>query len=333
MRAAQGSTPAEIDDRADAVRARPHSTVLLVLGSLFGCGMTQSVSDAAAPDASLADVFTPTDTGSAADGGAHYGAPRRVGTLPSAILPETSGIVASRGQPGVFWVENDSGNPADVFAIDATGLRLATVHIASASNVDWEDISIDRRAGVEELYIIDAGDNLARTSDGAMGRASIQIYRLSEPNASAGDATLTAERFDFTYPARPYDCEATFVDHGTGDVYFVTKESPPAQIFVARAPLDATASTLLTHVGTIDLGIATAADMSTDGARIAVRGYATVRVYPVLAGRDIAASLAGPFLTAMPAAAAEAIAFEAGGYGLYTVAEGDAAPLFYLPAE
>ena len=122
-----------------------------------------------------------------------------VGTLPATGLPEISGIVASRAQPGVFWVENDSGNPADVFAIDATGLRLATVHIASASNVDWEDISIDRRAGVEELYIIDAGDNLARTSDGAMGRASIQIYRLSEPNASAGDATLTAERFVHLY--------------------------------------------------------------------------------------------------------------------------------------
>ncbi len=310
----------------------------LRVGLALTLAVTACDAQASPPDAGSAvdadgDDAARADAGELADAGPHYGPPVQVGTLPASGLPETSGIVASRAQPGVFWVENDSGNPADIAAIDATGARLATIHLAGATNIDWEDISIDGRAGLEEIYVADAGDNLARTSDGAMGRASVRIYRIAEPDASAGDATVTPERFDFTYPDRPYDCEGVFVDHRTGDVYFVTKEPSPAEVFVARAPLDASASTTLTHVGTIDLSLATAADMSTDGARIVVRGYAVVRVFPLAPGGDVAAALVGPFLSAMSGSVAEAIAFEHDGYGMYTVAEGDAARLFYLPAE
>jgi hypothetical protein len=317
--------------------SRPTSLSPLALALvLAACGTPATVVDAARSDAGPADAGSSdagsSDAASMVDAGARYGAPVIVGMLPATGLPEISGIVASRAQPGVFWVENDSGNPNQIFAIDATGALLSTLTLASATNVDWEDISIDRRDGVEELYVADTGDNAARTTDGASGRANVRIFRLPEPDAAAGDATVTPERFDFTYPDRPYDCEAVFVDHRTGDVYFVTKETSPAEVFVARAPLDASASTLLTHVGTIDVSLATAADMSTDGARIVVRGYALVHVYPV-DGSDVAASFASPFLTAMSGSAAEAIAFEHDGYGMYTVAEGDAARLYYLPSE
>ena len=281
--------------------------------------------DASPLDASASDATTPTGT--------RYGVPQLVGTLPAIGLPEVSGIVASRAHPGIFWVENDSGNPADIFAIDTSGALVATVHFDGATNSDWEDISIDARAGVEEIYVADVGDNAARESDGATGRAMVSLYRLPEPDPTAGDATVTPERFNFVYPTRPYDCEALFVDHRNGDVYFVTKEASPAEVFVARAPLDASATAMLTNVGTIDLAIATAADMSTDGARIVVRGYTAVRVYPVAMGTDASAAFTQEFLTARSGAAAEAIAFEHDGYGLYTVPEGNAARLFYIPSE
>lgn len=316
------------------------------MGLAAGCDAPPASSDAAIDrDAARTTDGAPLDApgndgGDAIDGapsdagapGTRYGTPVQVGTLPATGLPEISGIVASRSQPGVLWVENDSGNPADIFAIDETGALLATIHLAGATNSDWEDISIDARAGVEEIYVADVGDNAARTSDGAMGRASVRIYRLPEPDAAAGDATVAPEVLTFAYPARPYDCEALFVDHRTGDVYFVTKEESPAEVFVARAPLDATATTTLTHVGTIDISLATAADMSTDGARVVVRGYGLIHVFPVEPS-DVAASFASPFITAMSAAAAEAIAFEHDGYGMYTVPEGDAARLYYLPSE
>ncbi len=277
------------------------------------------------------DAVGPVDSGRA-DGGSRYGSPMQVGTLPAQGLPEVSGIVASRRQPGVFWVENDSGNTPDIFAINAMGTTIATIRLTGATNIDWEDISIDRRMGIDEIYVADTGDNIARESNGAMGRPLVRIYRLPEPVAMAGDAMVTPERFEFTYPMRPYDCEALFVHHGTGDVYFVTKEVSPAEVFVARAPLNAAVTTTLTHVGTIDFSIATAADMSTDGARIVVRGYGEIHVFPVLGGGDVAATFAGPFINAIPAAAAEAIAFEYNGYGMYTVPEGVAARLFYIPS-
>ena len=44
--------------------------------------------------------------------------PRQTGTIPKE-LHELSGIVASRKHPGVFWAHNDSGNPLELFAIDA----------------------------------------------------------------------------------------------------------------------------------------------------------------------------------------------------------------------
>jgi len=281
--------------------------------------------DAAPLDASTLDATTPTGT--------RYGMPQHVGTLPATGLPEVSGIVASRAHSGIFWVENDSGNPADIFAIDASGALVATIHLDGATNSDWEDIAIDARAGVEELYVADVGDNAARESDGASGRARVSLYRLPEPDVTAGDATVTPERFDFSYPTRPYDCEALFVDHRSGDVYFVMKESSPAEVFVARAPLDASATAVLTHVGTIDFTIATAADMSTDGARIVVRGYSSVRVYPVAVGGDVATAFSSEFLTARSGASAEAVAFEHDGFGLYNVPEGNAARLFYIPSE
>ena len=281
--------------------------------------------DASPPDASTTDATTPSGT--------RYGIPLQVGTLPATGLPEVSGIVASRAHPGIFWVENDSGNPADIFAIDTSGALVATIHLDGAINSDWEDISIDSRAGVEEIYVADVGDNAARESDGARGRARISLYRLPEPDVAAADTTVTAERFDFSYPTRPYDCEALFVDHRSGDVYFVTKESSPAEVFVARAPLDASVTAVLTPVGTIDFALATAADMSTDGARIVVRGYTAVRVFPVAAGDDVATAFSSEFLTARSGASAEAIAFEHDGYGLYTVPEGNAARLFYIASE
>jgi hypothetical protein len=329
----------DAQEREGSVQDVPTATAdALVDGASMGGqdgsdDVVQSGSDAEV-DSATPDSFAPDAVASdarGADGGTRYGGPVHVGTLPAMGLPETSGIVASRAQPGVFWVENDSGNPAEISAIDAMGRRLATIRITGATNVDWEDISIDRRAGVEEIYIADTGDNLARQSNGAMGRANVRIYRIPEPIAARGDGTAVPERFDFTYPMRPYDCEAVFVDHRNGDVYFVTKENAPAQVFMARAPLNPNGTTMLTNVGTINMAIVTAADMSTDGSRVVVRGYTEVNVFSTAAGMTVAAALRGPFLSAIPAAAAEAIAFEYNGYGMYTVPEGNAARLYYIP--
>src|SRR3954452_480338 len=71
-------------------------------------------------------------------------------------IAEPSGIVASRKNPGIFWVHNDSGNPPVLFAVKRDG-KLVREYRVEAVNLDWEDIAIDD-AG--HLYIGDIGNNL-----------------------------------------------------------------------------------------------------------------------------------------------------------------------------
>ena len=62
------------------------------------------------------------------------------GRLP-AVLAESSGIVVSRAQRGVYWTHNDSGDGANLYAIDIAGKLLATFKVAGAEARDWEDMS------------------------------------------------------------------------------------------------------------------------------------------------------------------------------------------------
>src|SRR5690606_16613699 len=47
--------------------------------------------------------------------------PVRVGTVASSHVVEASGLVASRKQPDVLWVHNDSGNAATLYALGRDG--------------------------------------------------------------------------------------------------------------------------------------------------------------------------------------------------------------------
>ena len=94
-------------------------------------------------------------------------------------IAEASGIVASRTQPGVFWLHNDSGDQARFFAVDAGGQRIGVFNVGGAEAVDWEDMSSGpgTKPG-EYLYFGDIGDN-------GEERDKITVYRVPEPDAAA----------------------------------------------------------------------------------------------------------------------------------------------------
>ncbi len=195
--------------------------------------------DAATP---LVDADSPADA-QRADAGASYAAPVARGVLPSAPLPETSGLVASRRQADVLWAHNDSGNPAELFALGTDGSLRATFAVRGATNQDWEDIARIPGVPQDTIVLADTGDNLARDTDGASGRASVTLYLVPEPDVAAGDAPVDAEALTLTYPDRPYDCEAVFVDPATSDVWLLTKEAaPPRSSSRAARSLRAAAS-------------------------------------------------------------------------------------------
>ncbi|EQD65719.1 integral membrane protein, partial [mine drainage metagenome] len=63
------------------------------------------------------------------------------GTVDDARLSELSGLAVSPSDPTRYWAHNDSGNPAELFALDRAGHVLAQVRITGATAFDWEDIA------------------------------------------------------------------------------------------------------------------------------------------------------------------------------------------------
>jgi hypothetical protein len=139
--------------------------------------------------------------------------------LTDIALDECSGIVKSRRYPGVYWVHNDSGDSARIFAVDGFGNRIGEVAIDGARNVDWEEITADD-AG--RLYICDIGNN---RSD----RRDLAIYVVPEPDPWRDRRVALAERIGFRYPdqvvfpdpTQSHDGEAAFWH--SGQLYVLTK--------------------------------------------------------------------------------------------------------------
>ena len=66
----------------------------------------------------------------------------QTGTIQNSSITEASGIAASRKNANVLWTHNDSGNPAQVFAMTPAGTNLAAYTLTGTGNRDWEDISV-----------------------------------------------------------------------------------------------------------------------------------------------------------------------------------------------
>jgi hypothetical protein len=122
------------------------------------------------------------------------------------------------------------------------------------------------------------------------------------------------------------NAEALAVDPITGDIMIVSKD-PTGVAAVYWAPaeeLTAGGLTALRHIATLDLGAeVSGADISVAGDMIALRGYREIWVWPRF-DLDLGVTLAAtPCQAASPEEIqGEAIAFEPGGLGLYTISEG-----------
>jgi hypothetical protein len=259
-------------------------------------------------------------------------------------------VVADSSQNAdVLWVHNDSGDSARVFALRTDGTHLGEYALASATNRDWEDMAIGPgpTPAIDYLYLADTGDNAAR--DTGVGRASVVVYRVPEPSVSRDQTPVMqelggVEALSFVYPDGPHDCEASFVDPDTLDLYLLTKENDGmSELYVARAPLTADVMTELTRVGMLTFGagaapggpFATAADLSPSGARLLVRTYSAVLLFERASGATVADALA-TMPVRLPTASemqGEGIAWAADGRGYYTMSEFAAPRVHFYAAE
>ena len=138
----------------------------------------------------------------------------QLGRVEAGALSELSGVVRSTATPALFWSFNDSGHDATLFAMDSSGRARGRVHVAGASNVDWEAMAAGPCDEGACVYIGDVGDNDA-------DRQRVKIWRVREPEAG-DDNTANAVALEFTYADGPHDVEAMWVSPDTA-IWIVTK--------------------------------------------------------------------------------------------------------------
>lgn len=213
----------------------------------------------------------------------------------------------------MFYLANDSGDVSRFFALDRrTGATVATVTVAGARNVDWEDLAAGPDAsGRPSVWLADIGDNDAR-------RREVRVYRVAGPRLATADRgrSLTVPVdgvWRLRYPGGPVDAEA-FAVAPDGSGYVVTKSVAHSAVYRLPARPDPARVQTLTRVGAIaflptgtpnPFGIAgsltaTSAAIAPDGSAFVVRTYSDAYVWALGAGGVRAALPARPAVVPLP---------------------------------
>ncbi len=269
---------------------------------------------------------------------------RITGFVRDARLREISGIAASRRHPGLLWVHNDSGHPAQVHAIDERGRHRATLDIEGVTARDFEDIAAFELDGTAYLLIADTGDN------GGV-RADVELVVLAEPELVENARVQPAWTQRFRWPDGARDVESVAVDVAAREVLMISKRRvPPELLSLPLGPGQGrqTAKWLGVLAGIEQPTPAelagnprfgryraqiTAADLSADGRLLAVLNYRSAYLYARARGEPWveAVSRAPQPVSFGWLAQAEAIAFDPETKHLWITSERLPAPLIRLP--
>lgn len=266
--------------------------------------------------------------------------PVQLASLEDRRVRESSGLVASRRTPGLFWTHNDSGDGPFVYAFDRAGRSRGTFRVEGANAIDWEDIAAGPgpgpAGGQSYLYAADIGDN-------GRSREFVVVYRFPEPELNANEAppkdarpTQPAEAIRLKYPDGAHNAEALAVHPSTGDIYVVTKANSSAGVYKLAAPFDPKVVNTLTKVATLHgpdfFGtLITGADISPDGRRVALCDYAQGYELKLPEGSKDFEEVWRQTPTAIslgPRLQGESVAYRLDGAALLATSENAPAPLF-----
>jgi hypothetical protein len=274
------------------------------------------------PETSTVDARTDVE-GAACTRCPAYGAVAQVGPIPS-ILPELSGLAASKRHPGILYAHNDSGDTARFFAINSTAELQAEIDLASTVATDWEDIDVGPCPSGSCVYLGDIGDNNLK-------RSEYVIYRVVEPETlpTDGSSLVSAhERFPFVYPDGPHNAETLLVHPVTGRVFVATKISGvPSTVYEMPLPLKPDEIVTMVKVSEVSLpalaGVVTGGSFHPCSDRLLLRTY--FGLYEMFANGATSPEslfLADPLQ--VPAATevqGEAVTYAFDGLGYYTASE------------
>ena len=238
--------------------------------------------------------------------------------VPPGLIDEASGLVDSRSMPGNVWIEQDSGNPAELALLGYDGKVKGKIAIPNSTNVDWEDMTVGPgpQDGKNYLYIADIGDNNAV-------RPGCVLYRLIEP-ASLQEAISKVERINYKYPDGARDAEALIVDPQTKDTWIISKREDKVHLYRLPYPQDVNQVTTLQAYGELPYSYVTSAAISPDGTEILVRTYTQIFYWKRSSGQTVADALQKGTVRQMPYRVepqGEAICFDKDAKGYFTISE------------
>lgn len=249
-------------------------------------------------------------------------------------LAEASGISRDPRRDDVFWLHNDSGNEALLYAVDTAGRTLGSVPVVAASAEDLEDVSLSECDGAWCLYLADIGDNMAVRQDLYIHRLPLPDIPAAGSGSTRGAPVSPLDTYWIRYPEGPRDAEALVVDAARDELLIVTKGRQDIVELYAADLTDLAALDgpyLMTRIGRLAVPIGegsqqliTAADLSPDGSRLAVRSYASLYLFE-WRGSAAFDTLAAPESASLVAAfepQGEGLTFTSDGRTLYLASEG-----------
>lgn len=264
-----------------------------------------------------------------------FGSQTDMGVIDCAEIDEASGIAASRLNPNVYWVHNDSGDPNRIFAVNGQGQCLGVFYIDGFAARDWEDIAVGPGPvdGVNYIYIGNIGDNYAQYQ-------YKYVARIPEPlvdeNQNAVTQTLYgAETIVLELPDQKRDTETVMVDPWNRDLYLVSKRESNVNVYRAAWP-QATNGVPITMelVTTLTVGWLVGGDISPSGNQILIKHGSYVYHWCRAAGQTVgdALSVAPTIVPYVPEQQGEAICWTADESGYYTLSEGHDEHMFFYPS-
>lgn len=241
---------------------------------------------------------------------------RPVGHIDHPPIKECSGVVASRKYPGIFWVHNDSGHQAVLYAIRQNGELVAEVPVAGATNIDWEDIATDDQGF---LYIADSGNNFSMFPIRS-------IYKVVEPDplAASVQPAQVVQRFKYAYEGQRFDAEGLFVHQGT---LFIISKPRGSTGAIYRLQPGSGGKLRPVQIATLPLAGVTAADLSPDGKTLIVATHHSITLLELTSDgvpRDTAAGIT----TRFPAGEVEGCCFD----GADAVLTSETGEIYRIPA-
>lgn len=201
-------------------------------------------------------------------------------------------MVASRKQPGVYWMHGDSS--ATLYAIDRTGKELGQWEVTSSARFffiyNWEDIAIQStKEGPDRIWIGDIGNHTEDAAGNPVDpRKNLRLLSIDEPTVDplqvVSGTVKVIDDLTFDYPDGLFDSEALMIDPATSDGYVVSKtDAPPCKIYRIQAPF---VGSTLQYSGTLDADSINAGDISPSGRELVLRNYMYLYYWSLPTGKS-----------------------------------------------